>query len=169
MSLRLGFYRDCNLLFYTEIIGLGLHLRTIQCGLLALKDSRELNTFCFTVTRPFDHPNCLSPSLSRQSCFTSQCSFQETIIALLTLFKGVQYLRSSHPFPTELYVSGMSFYACILFMTLANILLPMWVPGIALFLGQSILHCILSNRVLLFILKQRRIRRRYPTEEVVHG
>ncbi len=54
-------------------------------------------------------------------------------------------------------------------MTLANILLPMWVPGIALFLGQSILHCILSNRVLLFILKQRRIRRRYPTEESYTG
>ncbi len=96
----------------------------------------------------------------------------ETIIALLTLFKGVQHLRrSSHPFIIELYVSGMFFYACILFMTLANILLPMWVPGIALFLGpfQSILHSILSNRILLLILKQRRIRRRYPTEESYTG
>ncbi len=96
----------------------------------------------------------------------------ETIIALLTLFKGVQHLRrSSHPFIIELYVSGMFFYACILFMTLANILLPMWVPGIALFLGpfQSILHSILSNRILLLILKQRRVRRRYPTEESYTG
>ncbi len=96
----------------------------------------------------------------------------ETIIALLTHFKGVQHLRrSSHPFLTELYVSGMLFYACILFMTLANILLPIWVPGIALFLGpfQSILHSILSNRILLLILKQRRIRRHYPTEESYAG
>ncbi|SJL06894.1 uncharacterized protein ARMOST_10236 [Armillaria ostoyae] len=62
----------------------------------------------------------------------------ETIIALLTLFKGVQHLRrSSHPFLTELYVSGMFFYACLLFITLANILLPMWVPGIALFLAEA--------------------------------
>ncbi len=96
----------------------------------------------------------------------------ETIIASLTLFKGVQHLRrSSHPFLKELYVSGTFFYACLLFITLANLLLPMWVPGIAPFLSffQSTLHSILSNRILLLILKQRRSHRRYPTEGLYSG
>ncbi|KAK0489770.1 hypothetical protein EDD18DRAFT_1188276 [Armillaria luteobubalina] len=62
----------------------------------------------------------------------------------------------------------MFFYASILFITLANILLPMWVPGIALFLGafQSIIHSILSNRILLLILTQRWIHRHNRTEEL---
>ncbi len=93
----------------------------------------------------------------------------ETIIASLTLFKGVQHLRrSSHPFLTELYVSGMFFYACLLFMTLANILVPIWAPSVALFLGsfQINLHSILTNRIMLLILKQRRTYRRYHTEEL---
>ncbi|KAK0234624.1 hypothetical protein EDD85DRAFT_844755, partial [Armillaria nabsnona] len=52
----------------------------------------------------------------------------------------------------------MFFYACLLFVTLANILVPIWAPGIALFLGsfQTNLHSILSNRIMLLILKQRR-------------
>ncbi|PBK82096.1 hypothetical protein ARMGADRAFT_1038868 [Armillaria gallica] len=140
--------------FIPEVIGLGLHLRTVQFA------------------GPFDHPDCLSPSSNATKLLYIPVLVSETIIALLTLFKGVQHLRrSSHPFLKELYVSGMFFYACILFMTLANILLPMWVPGIALFLGpfQSILHSILSNRILLLILKQRRIRRSYPTEESYTG
>ncbi|PBK61035.1 hypothetical protein ARMSODRAFT_678587 [Armillaria solidipes] len=140
--------------FIPEVVGIGLHLRTIQFA------------------GPFDHPDCLSPSSKMTKLLYIPVLVSETIIALLTLFKGVQHLRrSSHPFLTELYVSGMFFYACLLFITLANILLPMWVPGIALFLGafQSILHSILSNRILLLILKQRRIRRRYPTEESYAG
>ncbi len=34
---------------------------------------------------------------------------------------------------------------------------------------QSTLHSILSNRILLLILKQRRSHRRYPTEELYSG
>ncbi len=96
----------------------------------------------------------------------------ETIIASLTLIKGVQHLRrSSHPFLTELYVSGMFFYACLVLITLANILLPMWAHDIAPFLSscQNILHSILSNRIMLLILKQRWTYRRYPTEELYTG
>ncbi|SJL06885.1 uncharacterized protein ARMOST_10227 [Armillaria ostoyae] len=94
------------------------------------------------------------------------------IIASLTLFNGVQHRRrSSHPFLKELYVSGMFFYACLLFFTLANILVPMWAPGMALSLDsfQVNLHSILSNRIMLLILKQRRTYRRYPTEELSTG
>ncbi|SJL06896.1 uncharacterized protein ARMOST_10238 [Armillaria ostoyae] len=93
----------------------------------------------------------------------------ETIIASLTLFKGVQHLRrSSHPFLKEFYVSGMFFYVCLLLITLANILVPMWAHNVAPFLTfyQTILHSILSNRIMLLILTQRRTRRRYPTEEL---
>ncbi len=96
----------------------------------------------------------------------------ETIIASLTLVKGVQHLRrSSHPFLKELYVSGMLFYACLLLITLANILLPMWAHDIAPFLGsfQNNLHSILSNRIMLLILKQRWIYRHYPTGELYTG
>ncbi|KAK0447463.1 uncharacterized protein EV420DRAFT_876668 [Desarmillaria tabescens] len=87
----------------------------------------------------------------------------DTIIALLTLLKGVEHLRrSSHPFLTELYASGMLFYVCIFFISLANILVPVWVPGLTASLGcfQRIFHSVLCNRVMLLIFKQRR---RYPT------
>ncbi|PBK82104.1 hypothetical protein ARMGADRAFT_742052 [Armillaria gallica] len=147
-----GFIGIVIFCFIPEVTGLGLHLRAIQFA------------------GPFDHLNCSSPCSNMTKLLYIPVLVSETIIALLTLFKGVQHLRRSfHPFITELYVSGMFFYACILFMTLANNLLPMWVPGSALFLGpfQSILHSTLSNRILLLILKQRRIRRRYPTEERV--
>ncbi|KAK0234847.1 hypothetical protein EDD85DRAFT_938984 [Armillaria nabsnona] len=44
----------------------------------------------------------------------------------------------------------------------------MWAPGIALFLGsfQINLHSILTNRIMLLILKQRQTYRRYPIEEL---
>ena len=96
----------------------------------------------------------------------------ETIIASLTLFKGVQHLRNSnHPFIKEFYVSGMLFYACLLLIILANILLPMWVHDIAPFLTfyQAIFHSILSNRIMLIILTQKRRRRRYPIAELYTG
>ncbi len=53
-------------------------------------------------------------------------------------------------------------------MTLANILVPIWAPSVALFLGsfQINLHSILTNRIMLLILKQRRTYRRYHTEEL---
>ncbi|KAK0234809.1 hypothetical protein EDD85DRAFT_845451, partial [Armillaria nabsnona] len=49
------------------------------------------------------------------------------------------------------------FYACLLLITLPNILLPMWAHDIASFPGffQSVLHSILSNHIMLLILKQR--------------
>ncbi len=97
----------------------------------------------------------------------------ETVIASLTFFKGVQHLRNSnwHPFITELYVSGMLFYACLLLLTLANILLPMWAHNVAPFLSfyQNIFHSILSNRIMLIILTQKRRRRRYPIAELYTG
>ncbi len=96
----------------------------------------------------------------------------ETIIASLTFFKGVQHLRNSnHPFIKELYVSGMLFYACLLPLTLANIIFPMWAHNVSPFLAfyQNIFHSILSNRIMLIILTQKRTRRHYPTEELYSG
>ncbi|PBK98470.1 hypothetical protein ARMGADRAFT_1026464 [Armillaria gallica] len=130
-------------------VGLGIQLKTSQ------------------FVAPPDDPGCLSHHSKVAALLYIPVLVSETIIALLTLFKGVQHLRrSSHPFLKELYVSGMLFYACLLFITLANILVPMWAPGIALFLGsfQTNLHSILSNRIMLLILKQRRTYRRYPEE-----
>ncbi|KAK0234840.1 hypothetical protein EDD85DRAFT_969963 [Armillaria nabsnona] len=106
-----------------------------------------------------DHPGCLSHSSNVANLLYIPVLVSETIIASLTLFKGVQHLRSSsHPFLTELYFFGMFFYACLLFITLANIIVPMWAPGMAIFLGsfQINLHSILTNRIMLLILKQRR-------------
>ncbi|PBK83298.1 hypothetical protein ARMGADRAFT_1089413 [Armillaria gallica] len=89
----------------------------------------------------------------------------DTIIALLTLIKGIEHLRrSTHPFLTELYASGMLFYVCIFIISLANILVPVWIPSLTASLGcyQRIFHSVLCNRVMLLIFKQRR---RHSTEE----
>ncbi|PBK61039.1 hypothetical protein ARMSODRAFT_678785 [Armillaria solidipes] len=140
--------------FIPEVVGVGIQLKTIQ------------------FVEPFDNPVCLSHPSKVANLLYIPVVVSETIIASLTLFKGVQHLRrSSHPFLTELYVSGMFFYACLFFITLANILVPMWAPGMALFLSsfQVNLHSILSNRIMLLILKQRRTYRRYPTEELSTG
>ncbi|KAK0186995.1 hypothetical protein F5146DRAFT_1003976 [Armillaria mellea] len=140
--------------------------------------------FCFTSTvvmliielrsqfvGPTNH-DCLSQSSSMPNILYIPVVVSETIIASLTLFKGVQHLRhSSHPFVTELYVSGMFFYLYLFFITLANILLPMWAHNITPFLTffQTIFHSILSNRILLLIVTQKQTRRRYPTEELYTG
>ncbi|PBK60807.1 hypothetical protein ARMSODRAFT_684230 [Armillaria solidipes] len=140
--------------FVPGVVGLGIKLRSSQS------------------VGPFDNPGCLSHSSKVANLLYIPVVVSETIIASLTLVKGVQHLRrSSHPFLTELYVSGMLFYACLLLITLANILVPMWAPGVALFLDsfQVNLHSILSNRIMLLILKQRRTHRRYPTEELSTG
>ncbi|KAK0433700.1 hypothetical protein EV421DRAFT_1377173 [Armillaria borealis] len=140
--------------FIPEVVGLGIQLKTIQ------------------LVGPFDNSVCSSHPSKVANLLYIPVIVSETIIASLTLFKGVQHLRrSSHPFLTELYVSGMLFYACLLFITLANILVPMWAPDMALFLNsfQVNLHSILSNRIMLLILKQRRTYRRYPTEELSTG
>ncbi|KAK0218930.1 hypothetical protein IW262DRAFT_1462522 [Armillaria fumosa] len=140
--------------FIPGVVGLGIQLKTSQ------------------FVRPFDHADCLGHSSNTGHLLYIPVLVSETSIASLTLFKGVQHLRrSSHPFLKELYVSGMFFYACLLLITLANILVPMWVPGITLFLGsfQINLHSILSNRIMLIILKQRQTYRRYSTDELYMG
>ncbi|PBK98532.1 hypothetical protein ARMGADRAFT_1008927 [Armillaria gallica] len=140
--------------FIPGVVALGIRLKTSQ------------------FVGQFDDPGCLSHPSKVANLLPIPVLVSETIIALLTLFKGVQHLRrSSHPFLKELYVSGMFFYACLLFITLANILIPMWAPGIALFFDsfQTNLHSILSNRIMLLILKQRRTYRRYPTEGLYTG
>ncbi|KAK0432564.1 hypothetical protein EV421DRAFT_1910805 [Armillaria borealis] len=97
--------------FVPGVVGLGIKLKTSQ------------------FVGPFDHPGCLSHSSKVANLIYIPVLVSETIIASLTLVKGVQHLRrSSHPFLTELYISGMLFYACLLFITLTNILVPMWAP-----------------------------------------
>ncbi|KAK0218935.1 hypothetical protein IW262DRAFT_1462525 [Armillaria fumosa] len=120
---------------------------------------------------PTNH-DCLTQSSNVPNFLYIPVLVSETIIASLTLFKGVQHLRrSSHPFLKEFYVSGMFFYACLFLITLANILLPMWAHNIAPFLTyfQFIFHSILSNRIMLLIVTQKQTRQRYPTEELYSG
>ncbi|KAK0444982.1 uncharacterized protein EV420DRAFT_1572787 [Desarmillaria tabescens] len=141
--------------FIPELVCLAIELKTIR----AIESSSN-------------HPGCLNVSSNLAKAFYIPIVVSETTIASLTLFKGIQHLRrSSHPFLIELYVSGMFFYVCLLLITLANILVPMWANSIAPFLSyfQLILHSILSSRIMLLILKQRQIRRSYPTEELYTG
>ncbi|KAK0489841.1 hypothetical protein EDD18DRAFT_1334881 [Armillaria luteobubalina] len=136
--------------FIPRVVSLGIRFKTSQ------------------FVRPFGHADCLDHSSNMENLFYISVLVPETIIASLTFFKGVLHLRrSSHPFIKELYVSGMFFYACLLLITLANILVPMWAPGMTLFLGslQINLHSILSNQIMLIILKQRQTYRRYSTDE----
>ncbi|KAK0477640.1 hypothetical protein IW261DRAFT_1633297 [Armillaria novae-zelandiae] len=140
--------------FIPGVVSLGIQLKTSQ------------------LVSPFDHANCLGHSSNMANLLYIPVLISETIIASLTIFKAVQHLRHPcHPFLKELYVSGMFFYVCLLLITLANILIPMWAPGITLFLGsfQINLHSILSNRLMLIILKQRQTYRRYSTDELYTG
>ncbi|KAK0485370.1 hypothetical protein EDD18DRAFT_1293078 [Armillaria luteobubalina] len=141
--------------FIPRVVSLSIHLRTNQ------------------FVSPFGHADCLGHSSNMQNLFYISVLVPETIIASLTLFKGVQHLHhSSHPFIKELYVSGIFFFACLLLITLANILVPMWAPGMTLFfLGsfQTNLHSILSNRIMLIILKQRQTYRCYSMDEQYTG
>ncbi|PBK88756.1 hypothetical protein ARMGADRAFT_1015884 [Armillaria gallica] len=65
----------------------------------------------------------------------------------------------------------MLFYACLLLLTLANILVPMWAHDVAPVLSyyQNTFHSILSNRIMLIILTQRQTRRHHSTEELYSG
>ncbi|PBK88751.1 hypothetical protein ARMGADRAFT_356248 [Armillaria gallica] len=140
--------------FIPGAVGLGIQLKTGQ------------------FVGPFDDPGCFSHPSKIANLLYIPVLVSETIIASLTLIKGVQHLRrSSHPFLAELYISGMFFYACLLLVTLTNILVPMWAAGIAPFLRsfQSILHSILTNRIMLLILTQRQTYRLYPSEELYTG
>ncbi|KAK0447462.1 uncharacterized protein EV420DRAFT_876850 [Desarmillaria tabescens] len=125
----------------------------------------ELKTVHFVVPSS-NQPGCLNESSANlMAAVYILMLVTDTIIALITLFKGVEHLRrSTHPFLMVFYASGMLFYICIFTISLANILLPIWVPKSTAFLGcfQRIFHSILCNRVMLLILKQCR---RRPTEE----
>ncbi|KAK0502427.1 hypothetical protein EDD18DRAFT_1100874 [Armillaria luteobubalina] len=117
------------------------------------------------VTLP-NKPGCINLSSSNiMAVAYSLILVTDTVVALPTLFKGIEHLRrSTHPFLIELYASGMLFYVCIFIISLANILVPIWVPSLTASLGcyQRIFHSILCNRVMLLIFKQRRL---YSTEE----
>ncbi|KAK0444976.1 uncharacterized protein EV420DRAFT_1648498 [Desarmillaria tabescens] len=141
--------------FITEVVSLVIQFKRMQ-----FIETSSNSTGCFNV-----------PS-NQAKAFYIPVLISETIIASLTLFKGIQHLRhSSHPFLIEFYVSGMIFYVCLFLITLTNILIPMWADSITPFLGyfQRILHSILSSRIMLIILKQRRIHRRYLDEEPYTG
>lgn len=143
-------------------IGIFCFIPTVICMAMELKTAQF-------VALP-NHPDCLnvSPPYLLAVAFIFMLVI-DTIIALLTLFKGVEHLRrSNHPFLTEFYASGMLFYICIFIISLANILVPMWAPDLIGFLSgfQRIFHSILCNRVMLLILKQRQ---RSPTEDPYTG
>ncbi|KAK0460151.1 FtsJ-like methyltransferase-domain-containing protein [Desarmillaria tabescens] len=129
----------------------------------------ELKTVQF-IELPFDLPGCLSISPTTAEVFFVPVLISEMVIASLTLFKGIQHLRhSSHPFLIEFYISGMFFYACLFLITLANILAPTWANTPFLDYVQLILHSILSSRIMLLIVKQRRIHQCYLDEEPYTG
>ncbi|KAK0234878.1 hypothetical protein EDD85DRAFT_96300 [Armillaria nabsnona] len=129
----------------------------------------QLKTNKFIGLYDHRHTDCLSQSSHLPNFFYIPVLVSETIIASLTFFKGVQHLRNSNsPFIKEFYVSGMLFYACLLLLTLANILVPLWAHDVAPFLSfyQNLFHSILSNRIMLIILTQKRRHRRYPIAEL---
>lgn len=83
----------------------------------------------------------------------------ETVIVVLTVIRARQYLRhSTSPWVIQLYQDGMLFYAYLLSISIANILVPILAPRIFanwLASPQRVLHSVLCNRVLLLILRQR--------------
>ncbi|KAK0187002.1 hypothetical protein F5146DRAFT_761030 [Armillaria mellea] len=128
--------------FTPVAVGPVMQLRS-RCGLLAICNSRELNAVYFAVVGPIDH-NCLSHSSKMPNFLYIPALVSGTIIASLTLFKGIQHFRrSSHLLLTEFYVSVMFFYVCLLLITLANILLPMRVHNLTFY--QTIFHSVLSS------------------------
>ncbi|KAK0470609.1 hypothetical protein IW261DRAFT_1515920 [Armillaria novae-zelandiae] len=138
--------------------GISCFLPGMACIAIAIKTTQY-------VTLP-NKPGCMNLSSSNLLAVAYILILAtDTIIALLTLFKGIEHLRrSTHPFLIELYASGMLFYICIFMISLANILVPIWVPSLTASLGcyQRIFHSILCNRVMLLIFKQRRL---HSTEE----
>ncbi|KAK0216500.1 hypothetical protein EDD85DRAFT_433990 [Armillaria nabsnona] len=188
---------QCRLLYFTAgpvaVVGIFASQVILMVRTYAMWDRHKvvlwcfigIGAFCFTPTAVslvlqlktnkfiglYDHrhTDCLSQSSHLPNFLYIPVLVAETIIASLTFFKGVQHLRNSnHPFIKELYVSGMLFYACLLLLTFANILVPMWGHNITPFLAfyQNTFHSILSNRIMLIILTQKRTRRRYPIAEL---
>ncbi|KAK0462834.1 uncharacterized protein EV420DRAFT_1140296 [Desarmillaria tabescens] len=157
--------------FLPGVVCLVIQLKTMQCRLLvirAFEARRELRALFVVIETSSNYPGCFSVPSIMAKAFYIPVVVSETIIASLTFFRGIQHLRrSSHPFLIEFYVSGMFFYVCLLFMALANILVSTWTDSITPFLSyfQRILHSILTSRIMLIILKQRRIHRRYLDEE----
>jgi len=85
----------------------------------------------------------------------------ETAIAVLTAIKAYRDLRRSRiPWVLKLYKDGMLFYAYLLLISIANVMVPILAPSMyANWLGtpQRVLHSVLCTRVLLLILRRRRI------------
>ncbi|KAJ7208071.1 hypothetical protein GGX14DRAFT_455414 [Mycena pura] len=85
----------------------------------------------------------------------------ETAIAILTAVKAYRDLRRSRvPWILKLYQDGMLFYAYLLTISIANVLVPLIAPRMFanwLATPQRVLHSVLCTRVLLLILRRRRV------------
>lgn len=83
----------------------------------------------------------------------------ETTVAVLTGIQAYRSLRySSSPWVKQMYKDGLLFYAYLLALSLANMLVPIFAPRpLANWLAtpQRVLHSVLCSRVLLQILRQR--------------
>ncbi|KAF8193810.1 hypothetical protein BJ912DRAFT_960577 [Pholiota molesta] len=86
-------------------------------------------------------------------------AISETTMAVLTAIKAYRDLRYSQSrWVIQLYREGLMFYLYLLLVSMANVLVPILAPRMyANFFStpQRVLHSILSNRVLLLILKQK--------------
>ncbi|KAJ7119415.1 hypothetical protein C8R44DRAFT_788018 [Mycena epipterygia] len=85
----------------------------------------------------------------------------ETAIAVLTAIKAYRDLRRSRvPWVLKLYQDGMLFYAYLLLVSIANVMVPIMAPEMFanwLATPQRVLHSVLCTRVLLLILRRRRL------------
>jgi len=109
---------------------------------------------------PTTRPGCQVGTASSIIIFAYiRLMWSETVIVVLTVIRARQYLRhSTSPWVVQLYQDGMLFYAYLLSMSIANILVPILAPRIFanwLATPQRVLHSVLCNRVLLLILRQR--------------
>ncbi|KAI0064839.1 hypothetical protein BV25DRAFT_1822576 [Artomyces pyxidatus] len=79
----------------------------------------------------------------------------ETLIFTLTVIKAVQHLkRTRSPMVVTLYRDGVLFYFCLLFFTVANVVVPVAAPpALANWLAtpQRAMHSLMCTRVLLSI------------------
>jgi len=86
-------------------------------------------------------------------------AFSETTIAVLTGIKAYRHLRHSQSgWIAQLYREGLLFYAYLLSVSIANVLVPVLAPPEFdnwLATPQRVMHSVLTTRVLLLILKQR--------------
>ncbi|KAF9013814.1 hypothetical protein BDZ89DRAFT_1076826, partial [Hymenopellis radicata] len=85
----------------------------------------------------------------------------ETIIAILMCIKARQHLRQPHSsWVNRLYFQdGLLFFIYILFISLANVIVPICKPALANWLAtpQRVLHSIFCTRILLLIQSQKSV------------